>query len=223
MCPIQSWYLHLVFPRDLSLGRFCLQYMLMISTLQLSTVTIFYDDTTVYLSGKNLQLLMNYMNEDLACLSDWFKANELVLNEKKNKYILFAHRYTKTSVDLNINDNIISRLTNIKFLGIYLDSYMKWEMHTKYVEKKLASGLYALNSLKNMLPSRILTTIYYSMIHPFLAMAAFFGEIHIKEICIKLSWPKRKPSKLYIMQNIMQALVHCLNRAKYSNLMTYTN
>ena len=63
-----------------------------------------------------------------------------------------------------------------KFLGIHLDSQMKWVTHTMHVAKKNSSGLYALNSLKFQMPTHILRTIYHAMTQPHLRYGCLFWE-----------------------------------------------
>ncbi len=47
-----------------------------------SPTTVLYN----YMKGKNLNHLFSTINADLALLSDWFKANKLVLNANKTIY-----------------------------------------------------------------------------------------------------------------------------------------
>jgi hypothetical protein len=107
------------------------------------------------------------MNEDLSSLSNWFnnKANELSLNIKKTNYILFSKRHIAHNYNLSIDTIKIDEVKTIKFLGIYIERGMNWETHTNHVEKKLASGLFALNSVKHYLPYSNLLTLYYSIFH----------------------------------------------------------
>ena len=115
------------------------------------------DDTTIYLFGTNFAKVAGFINKYLNLLSDWFKANKLAL---KRGLLL-----DKT---LSINDKYIAQVSNTKFLGIHIYSSMSWEVHLSYVSKKIASGLYVLNLLKFIMPSSILHSIYYALIHPFL-------------------------------------------------------
>ena len=55
---------------------------------------IFADDTLLQFSGTDLHKLYNLANSELNKISDWFKANQLTLNESKTKYILFRDKST---------------------------------------------------------------------------------------------------------------------------------
>ena len=49
------------------------------------------DDTSILLSGSDLQKLVREMNRELELISEWFKANKLTLNNDKTYYMVF-HR-----------------------------------------------------------------------------------------------------------------------------------
>ena len=51
---------------------------------------LFADDTTVYLTGDNLQTMHDKVNTELYTLNDWFRANQLSVNPSKTKYMLFS-------------------------------------------------------------------------------------------------------------------------------------
>ena len=56
--------------------------------LKSSSSIIFTDDTTVYSTGKDIELLFDNLKEDMSYLINWFKANKLSLNLSKTNYIL---------------------------------------------------------------------------------------------------------------------------------------
>jgi len=55
------------------------------------------------------------------CVNKWFKVNLLSINVNKTHYIQFKTK-NKPTLDINIicNDNLITSLPNVKFLGIYI-------------------------------------------------------------------------------------------------------
>jgi len=58
-------------------------------SLQCTTYILFADDTTVYVSGKNITELYKLINQDIASLAEWFKVNKLSLNIGKTHHVLF--------------------------------------------------------------------------------------------------------------------------------------
>lgn len=158
-----------------------------------SKYILYADDTTIYIQAKDMQLLFDYMNKDLKTLSDWFKANKLALNVKKTKYMLFNCRKGKLMCSqLSIDGINIEPSETFKFLGIHLDKELKWDVHCRNVEKKVAAGLYALNAVKHIMATHQLNAIYYALIHPYLNYGcSLWGNTHKKYIKkIKMSQNK---------------------------------
>ena len=48
------------------------------------------DDTTLYISGSNLNLICNTMNAQLEKIDLWLKVNKLTLNIDKTDYMIFT-------------------------------------------------------------------------------------------------------------------------------------
>jgi len=111
-------------------------------------------------------MLFNELNNDIAYLFEWFKANKLSLNINKTNYIIFSKKNISTaSYKLYVDNISLKQVTFTKFLGIYIDSKLTWEAHLNHIGNKMTSGLYILHSLKHLLPSYTLTMIYHSLIH----------------------------------------------------------
>ncbi len=140
------------------------------SSLRHCKAILFADDTTVYRTGQDLDDLYTTVNSDLSQLTDWFRANQLSVNPSKTKSILFSKQ---KHVDLMNRSLVIDKeklecVTNTKFLGIFIDEHMTWEYHIKHCQKKISSGVYAINISKHVLAETHLKTLYYSLIHPYL-------------------------------------------------------
>ena len=63
---------------------------------------MFADDTNLFYSHKDINLLFRIINEELVKTSNWFKANKLSVNADKTKYTFF-HK-------VNMSDYITLRL-----------------------------------------------------------------------------------------------------------------
>ena len=82
---------------------------------------LFADDTTVYLTGDNLQTMHDKVNTDLYTLNDWFRANQLSVNPSKTKYILFSkYGNVLTNGFCILIMNISNEYKLLNFLGFIL-------------------------------------------------------------------------------------------------------
>ena len=50
---------------------------------------IFADDTNVFITGKNIENLINEMNSEMTKLVEWLHVNKLSINVKKTHYMIF--------------------------------------------------------------------------------------------------------------------------------------
>ena len=139
------------------------------SCLSLTKTILFADDTTIYLSSIDHDLMYKIMNDELNRLTDWFQANKLSLNATKTNYMLFTNRDTQNlNTTLTLGNSIINKVKCTKFLGIFIDENLKWNEHTHKVTQKLTRSYYAINKAKHSLNKRHLSTVYYSMVYPYL-------------------------------------------------------
>jgi hypothetical protein len=134
-----------------------------------ATTILFADDTTIYESSADLNYLYSSMKNNLSRLTDWFRGNKLSLNVSKTNYMVFSNLTKNPSeLHLQINDQLIEKAGCTKFLGIHIDDKLKWDIHISKIKSRLSSSLYAINKIKHFAPINILTTLYYSMVYPYL-------------------------------------------------------
>ena len=131
---------------------------------------MFADDTNLFLSHQNINILFNKFNEELQKIETWFKANKLSLNSEKTKYTLFHKSSAKDDIPLKlpilkISGKKIERETAIKFLGVMLDENISWEKHMGTIKSKLAKNIGLLCRAKPLLQVKSLKSIYFAHIH----------------------------------------------------------
>ena len=84
---------------------------------------MFADDTNLFCSGKDLQELESIVNAQLTGVQEWLTLNQLTLNIKKSKFIIFkSHKKPlKRELHLQLSGNDLQRVEESKFLGIIID------------------------------------------------------------------------------------------------------
>ena len=134
---------------------------------------MFADDTNIFLSAKNIKQLFQMMNAELKKIQNWFNANKLSLNASKTKSSFFhplsyADRIPLRLPELKINNTIIKREENMKFLGVILDENMTWRHHIKCIESKVSKNLGILYKARHLLNLQCTKQLYFSFIHTYL-------------------------------------------------------
>ncbi|KAK9876352.1 hypothetical protein WA026_012661 [Henosepilachna vigintioctopunctata] len=106
------------------------------------------DDLCLLISGDNLQDMGYHINESLLGLNRELQRRNMVLSPHKSKVICFHKSITCPTMPLIVvNNETISRVQTIKYLGILLDSKLLWRPHVEYVCSKAEKGINLLRCL----------------------------------------------------------------------------
>lgn len=128
---------------------------------------LFADDTNLFLTSKNLNEEISNINEALDRIGNWCYSNKLTLNIQKTNFITIKNYQNKATFDKNIEifKNRISEKSNIKFLGIIIDSTLSWSNHIDNLRTQLRKVLGLIYQASTCLPRKILILLYNSLIN----------------------------------------------------------
>lgn len=131
---------------------------------------MFADDSTMIWTGRDSEELEIDVGNDLLRVKEWTDANLLTLNVKKTNIITFRCILNEVSVE----DQILKSEGVNKFLGLYIDSKLRFDKHIAYIRDKLASNCYALRVISNNLDRTTTRTAYFSLIESHLRYGVCF-------------------------------------------------
>ena len=159
-----------------------LLFMIFVNDLYLnlthSECILFADDTTIYMTHRNLRYLEWCISDDLENISDWFNANFLTLNLGKTVGMLFSPKNKNLIPKITIGDNAIPIVKKTKFLGIWIDEDLSWNYHVNELCLKIKRNQYLLRKSKNILPVDCMKMLYYAQIYSHLAYGiAIWGSM----------------------------------------------
>ena len=150
--------LFLIFCNDLNLN---LTYL---SCIQ------FADDTTLYYTHKNLRVLQACIDHDLTQLTDWFRANSVMLNINKTNLLLFDYRKRASpELEIHIDGTVIKSKQNTKFLGVILDNKLQWKDHYEQLKTKINRNYSLLCKSKSLLNVHGMKVLHYAQIYSHLS------------------------------------------------------
>lgn len=134
------------------------------------TPLIFADDTNLFITGKDPNALMATLNEELVKISQWTDVNKLSLNTQKTKYIVFTKPRSSITIEapLLLNNDVITRLHHVNFLGVLIDDKLTWNVHISHISKKISKGIGIICKAKKVMECKTLRTLYFSFIHPYI-------------------------------------------------------
>ena len=137
------------------------------NSLNCSNAVMYADDTSLYISGKNIKKLVEKSNKELARVDDWLIANKLTLNVSKTNFILFRPPKGKKLVVkqiVSIRGKQIERVSSTKFLDVYVDQHPSWKTHMKNL-LMLRCSLGALCKVTPLLNRDTLLQLYHSLVN----------------------------------------------------------
>ena len=202
-----------------------LLFMIFVNDLYLnlthSDCILFADDTTIYMTHRNLRYLEWCISDDLENISDWFKANFLTLNLGKTVGMLFSPKKQNNTPEITIGDNPIPFVNKTKFLGIWIDDTLSWTFHVNDLCLKIKRNQYLLKQSKNILSVDCMKMLYYAQIYSHLSYGiAVWGSMlskaqqkriqKIQTECLrfvlnkKLVWPEASNLGILSVENLIR-------------------
>ena len=131
---------------------------------------MFADDTSCFMSGKDIDTVVSSLNIELQEIVVWLKANRLSLNIAKTHYIIFSSKRKNVtpSHDIHIEGNSIVQVNSCKFLGVMIDGKLSWQNHIDYIKQKIAKVTGVLYRARSRLSTEHLIKLYNALVIPYL-------------------------------------------------------
>lgn len=92
---------------------------------------LFADDLIVYCSGKNLKHTAGLVQKTLDSLQGWSDECGFKFSKAKSEFIIFGRGRKKRNITLQVGDNVLKQVDQIKLLGLYFDERLTWKVHLK--------------------------------------------------------------------------------------------
>lgn len=133
-------------------------------------IQLFADDTVMYVTGDDTEKIIETLNGELNNVVDWLNNNSLSLNISKTKVMFIRKRKCAIDLgglsDIEINNEVIERVDNFKYLGCIIDKDLSFSEHFKYITNKIAKKVNFLGRISEDLSSWAKQTIYNTIIAP---------------------------------------------------------
>ena len=155
------------------------------TVIRFCTTRLFADDTCLLIKNKSLKQMQKQLNLDLRNLCNWLKANKISLNASKTEMILFRHPNKEINYNLKIkiDGKKLQPSNYVKYLGIFLDPFLKWNYHVDIIAPKLSRACGMLMKIRHYVSESTLISIYYAIFSSILTYGSqIFGQIQNRHI-----------------------------------------
>ena len=132
-------------PQGSSLGP--LLFLIYINDFRLSIEKTksghFADDTFIMFGSDKIGTIESVVNYELKLVSKWLRLNKLSLNAGKTELIFFRskqHKLNYDDISIKFNGVKLIPVDYVKYLGMYIDKYLSWNVHVLQLSKKLSKA-----------------------------------------------------------------------------------
>ena len=132
---------------------------------------LYADDTNMFVTGKDIDVMIAHMNDVMKTLVQWLNVNRLVLNVSKTHYVVFSpgNKVIIPNTDLRINNEVIQQRYTTSFLGVILDDKLSWKHHIQSVKIKISKNIGILHKCRKKFSLSTMKSLYYSFIYSYLS------------------------------------------------------
>ena len=155
----------------------------------------FADDTFLIYNSKKLKTIETVINTELKQVIKWLGLNKLSLNTAKTELIFFHSKRRTINYDLisiKFNGLKLVPVDHVKYLGMYLDSYLSWEYHIHELSKKLSRANGILSKLRYNSPLEVCLQVYYSIFYSHLIYGCNVWGLTTEENIHKIEMLQKK-------------------------------
>lgn len=126
---------------------------------------IYADDSSILISGPDVNTLAIKCNEILDKLSIWSQINRININPNKTKVMIFRAKNKPIQLHHTFQyaGNKICITHEHKILGIHFTSHLNWDSHVGTICKKLAQVTGVLSRCRRLLPMKAKLQIYHAL------------------------------------------------------------
>ena len=129
-------------------------------------LVLYADDTNIFFTSRDLIADCNIINTELIKINQWFEINQLSLNCKKTNYMLFTNERQNYNINLKTGQNVLNQVNSTKFLGVFIDSKLSWNIHIQSLNNKVTKSLAVLYKVRKLLSPHWKLKLYKTFVLP---------------------------------------------------------
>lgn len=133
------------------------------NVLKNSEIILYADDTLIFTKADTGNECYERLKNDMIDINMWLKMNKLKLNENKTKIM---EMNMTSDINFEINDQIIEKVTEIKYLGFIIDKNLKFKEHVEYMCKKIGKKIGFFKRIRKQISIFTAINIYNTIIKP---------------------------------------------------------
>ena len=177
--------------------------------LHKTKVKLYADDTVIYSTNKDEHAAYNDVKQDLQLLMNWCNNNQLTVNIKKTKLMVFGTKGMLKRAqyhEMYLGNDKLQYVNDYVYLGIKLDNKFTFELHANECCRHVVHKNYVLSKIRRYISTTQALNIYKSMILPYFS----YGDVFMHNLSA------RTYDRMQKLQN--KSLRICLQRQNRCNV-----
>jgi hypothetical protein len=94
------------------------------------------DDLVVYMAHRLFNVTRGLVQTACTSLNVFFSSMGLTISASKSEVMLFTTKHKRLPILVRIGSYVLPQTTCFKYLGIFLDSGLRWSCHVKNVRRR---------------------------------------------------------------------------------------
>ena len=179
------------------------------------------DDTTLLFTASDHATLQKNMNESLSKIGHWFENNQLTLNIKKTKFIVFGNHHFLSNfnnVNLMYDNTSIERVDKFKYLGVIFDPTLSWTEHVDYMSSIISKRIGVIRRVKFYLPSKTLNMLANALVFPHFDYCSVVWTNFNMEHLNSLQVLQNKLARILLSADIRTSINHLMSSLNWHKL-----
>ena len=175
------------------------------------------DDSTPYVSGRNIEEVITSLEEVSAHIFKWFRDNEFQANASKCHVLLSTNK----KVHVNIDTAQIENSQFEKLLGVTLDSKLTFEKHINQICGKASSKLKALARIAPQMDIGKRKILMYAFFNAQFSYCPLTWMFHSRKLnnkinklherCLRIVYNNNTPSYEDLLEKDSSVSIHIQN------------
>jgi hypothetical protein len=154
------------------------------------------DDTAIILRNKSFEQLQNTVDILMQKIKDWFCANFLSINVSKTFTQHYSNRSPVSLLDVRINGIKVKESENVKYLGVYIDSSLKFSKHIGHISALISRNIGIISRIRFCLDKKTTLLLYNSLVLPHLNYCCLIWGINYQSQLSKIVTLQKRAVRL---------------------------
>ena len=147
----------------------CLMFILYINSFVnvplYCNISLFADDTLLWVTAENLEDAIMMINSDLERITSFLKMLKLKLNVKKTKAMIINDR-RGTTFDIVVEGETIEIVQSMKYLGVIVDYKLTFAENVEHIAKKISKKVSLMARIKSKTDRETRLTLFKTIVTP---------------------------------------------------------